>query len=186
MPGGTSTRYHSIYQIHAHSKGFCAHPAEFILDSIQRDVCFVIDLVGFGRQLQGIRIERGLTQEQLAEQSGLSAHYIGNLEQGVRKPSATALLTLCHALGTTPDRLLQDSISEEMRKGLSVDIGHATTLREALHVFEDILSDYFVADEKEPECFGIPQSRIPAPEDEAREDTLSALLLRVPKQNDNP
>lgn len=145
----------------------------------------MINLLGFGRQLQSIRTERGLTQEQLADRSGLSAHYIGNLEQGVRKPSATALITLCHALGTTPDRLLQDSISEEMRQGLSVDISHATTLREALHAFQDILSDYLCGGEEEPECFGIPQSRIPAPEDETREDTLSVLLLRMPKQEDN-
>ena len=96
----------------------------------------------------------------------------------------TALIQLCHALGATPNDLLQDSLSEEMLKGLSVDISHATTLREALDVFVDILSDYLDSEDSEPECFGIPLNQLPMSKEERVDDTLSALLLRLPQENE--
>jgi len=145
----------------------------------------VIDLIGFGMRLQAIRESRDMTQEQLAGKSGLSAHYIGNLEQGIRNPSSTSLLKLCHALGTTPNDLLQDSLSEEMLKGLCVDISHATTLRDALHIFERVLSDYLCADDEVPEVLGIAQNQADPILQEPEADTLSALLLRM-AQETNP
>ena len=78
------------------------------------------DMQGFAARLSALREKRGLTQEELAERSGLSAHYIGNLEQSVRKPSLNTLFILCRVLGSTPDALFQDSITEEMRSGLCV------------------------------------------------------------------
>jgi len=141
----------------------------------------VINLIGFGMRLQSIREARGMTQEQLACMSGLSAHYIGNLEQGVRKPSSTSLIKLCHALGATPNDLLQDSLSEEMLKGLSVDISHATTLRDALNVFERVLSDYLCEDVEESMTFGIDPTQT-AYLEICDADTLSALLLRMTQE----
>ena len=52
------------------------------------------DTQGFAARLSALREKRGLTQEELAERSGLSAHYIGNLEQSVRKPSLNTLFIL--------------------------------------------------------------------------------------------
>ena len=80
----------------------------------------IYDTQGFAARLSALREKRGLTQEELAERSGLSAHYIGNLEQSVRKPSLNTLFILCQVLGSTPDALFQDSITEEMRSGLCV------------------------------------------------------------------
>lgn len=136
----------------------------------------LIDLSAFGRQLQAVRIARSMTQEQLAECSGLSAHYIGNLEQGVRTPSSIALMRLCHALGTTPDHLLKDSISDEMLSGLSVNLSKTTTLRDALVVFDDLLSDYFGFDDEPTEAPAIPS---PSSNPVYAEGTLSDLLLRM-------
>lgn len=45
----------------------------------------------FGRRLQKLRKDRGLTQEQLAEATRLSTTFIGLLEIGVRKPSLKTL-----------------------------------------------------------------------------------------------
>ena len=137
----------------------------------------MIDQIAFGQRIQSIRKSRGMTQEALSEISGLSHHYIGNIEQGVRCPSFYSFIKLCHALGATPNDLLQDSISPEMLEGLSVDVNNATTLREALNVFEGLLGRFFVDDESEPELFGIPLSQIPVSSDHAKLDSLSSLLL---------
>lgn len=90
----------------------------------------IYDTQGFSARLSALREKRGLTQEQLAERSGLSAHYIGNLEQSVRKPSLNTLFILCRVLGSTPDELFQDSITEEMRSGLCSSPEYCT-LRDA-------------------------------------------------------
>lgn len=135
----------------------------------------MIDQSAFGARLQSIRESRKMTQELLAARSGLSAHYIGNIEQGVRMPSANSFMKLCHALGATPNDLLQDSISEDMLNGLSVDISHATTLREVLDVFEGVLGEFF-GDDEEDFLFGIPLSEINIPPIASSQDTLSSLL----------
>lgn len=138
----------------------------------------LINLSAFGRQLQAIRSTRGMTQEQLAERSGLSAHYIGNLEQGVRTPSSIALMRLCHALGTTPDHLLKDSISEEMLSGLSVNLSDTTTLRDALTVFDELLSDYLGFDDEPADYLFSPPDAPPF-----QDGTLSSLLLRMSQKS---
>ncbi len=48
----------------------------------------------------------GITQEQLAERSGLSANYIATLETGARTPSFAALAILADALEAEPSDLL--------------------------------------------------------------------------------
>lgn len=48
-----------------------------------------------------IRKEKGLTQEALAEKSGLSQQYISGLENGQRNPTIVTLFELASALGTT-------------------------------------------------------------------------------------
>lgn len=45
----------------------------------------------FGKRLQKLRKEKGLTQEQLAEKTRLSTTFIGLLEVGMRKPSVKTL-----------------------------------------------------------------------------------------------
>jgi len=46
-----------------------------------------------------IRKEKGLTQEALAEKSGLSQQYISGLENGQRNPTIVTLYELATALG---------------------------------------------------------------------------------------
>ncbi len=54
----------------------------------------------FGARLRGLREARGLTQEQLAERSGLSANAVGALERGERRrPYPHTLQVLAEALG---------------------------------------------------------------------------------------
>jgi transcriptional regulator with XRE-family HTH domain len=60
-----------------------------------------------GRNALRIRKERGLTQEQLAERSGLSQQYISGLEQGRRNPTIVTLYELATALGVSHVTLVQ-------------------------------------------------------------------------------
>ena len=54
-----------------------------------------------GRNLVRLRRERGLTQEQVAELSGVSQQYISGLERGNRNPSVVTLFEIAQALGVS-------------------------------------------------------------------------------------
>lgn len=60
-----------------------------------------------GRNAAPIRKERGLTQEQLAELSGLSQQYLSGLERGRRNPTIVTVNELAVALGVSHLDLLQ-------------------------------------------------------------------------------
>lgn len=51
-----------------------------------------------GRNAERIRKERGITQEKLAELSGLSQQYISGLERGNRNPTIVTVHELAVAL----------------------------------------------------------------------------------------
>lgn len=53
----------------------------------------------FGQEIRRLREETGLTQEQLAERSGLSSIYIGTIENGKRDPSLSTVYGLAKGLG---------------------------------------------------------------------------------------
>lgn len=54
-----------------------------------------------GTNTARIRREKGLTQEALAEKSGLSQQYISGLENGFRNPTIVTLYELATALGVS-------------------------------------------------------------------------------------
>lgn len=63
---------------------------------------FVVDDHGFGSRLRAGRLAGGLSQEQLAERSGLSVHAISELERGrTRWPHPGSVQRLADALGLT-------------------------------------------------------------------------------------
>jgi transcriptional regulator with XRE-family HTH domain len=59
-----------------------------------------------GRNVRAVRQARGMTQEQLAEESGFSQQYISDLERGRRNPTVVSLYELAQALDSTPVELL--------------------------------------------------------------------------------
>ncbi len=61
-------------------------------------------LVKLGKTVREIRLEKGLSQSQLAEQANVSTKYVGVLEGNANRlsnPSAALLRDLCDGLGLT-------------------------------------------------------------------------------------
>lgn len=53
----------------------------------------------YGRALRGLRTERGISQERLAQLAGMDRTYVSGIERGERNPSLANLLRLADALG---------------------------------------------------------------------------------------
>lgn len=55
----------------------------------------------FGEAVRRLRLEAGLSQEELAERAGKDFTLIGGIERGQRNPSFETLLRISAGLGTT-------------------------------------------------------------------------------------
>lgn len=55
-------------------------------------------LLAFGRTLRKARRDRDLSQEALADEAGLSAKHVGEIERANKDPRLTTVLKLCGAL----------------------------------------------------------------------------------------
>ena len=68
-------------------------------------------LVAFSRRLRRIRLERGLSQEQLASLAGLDRTYVSSCETGRRNATIRTISRLSGALGVDPAALVSDLYS---------------------------------------------------------------------------
>lgn len=59
-----------------------------------------------GAHIKAARESSGYTQEQFAEEIGLSIQHISNLERGIAGPSIDAVIKMCRALNVSCDYLL--------------------------------------------------------------------------------
>lgn len=62
--------------------------------------------VEIGKQIHNARVERGITQEQLAEALEMSPQYISSVERGASGISLSALKCICNALSVSSDQIL--------------------------------------------------------------------------------
>lgn len=68
----------------------------------------------FGSELRRLRLEKGLSQQSLAEAGGVSQGMIGHLERGVSQDiQASTLYRLCRALGVGCDHFRPFLAGEE-------------------------------------------------------------------------
>ena len=59
-----------------------------------------------GQKIKALRAEQGITRERLAEQVGVSARFLADVEAGKVGLSLPTLVNLCRTLGTSADYLL--------------------------------------------------------------------------------
>lgn len=64
------------------------------------------ELSKFGKRVRSLRMTKSLSQEQLAELSGLHRNYIGGIERGERNITLLNILRLSKALEISASELL--------------------------------------------------------------------------------
>ena len=70
----------------------------------------MIDYISIGKRIKELRKGKGLTQESLAEMSGIEPSNISHIERGATKPSLPTLVAIANSLGATLDELVYSSL----------------------------------------------------------------------------
>jgi transcriptional regulator with XRE-family HTH domain len=68
----------------------------------------VPEAVAFGERVRALRLKRGWTQEQLAEQAELNSVQVSHIERGANEPKLTTIIRLARALGARSGKLIGD------------------------------------------------------------------------------
>ena len=66
-----------------------------------------------GQAIQRIRKERGMTQEDLADKSGITSNTVSRIERGSLIPALPTLIDICNVLGTGADSILAAYITAD-------------------------------------------------------------------------
>ena len=62
-----------------------------------------------GSVLRAKREKLGMSQEVVAERAGVDRTYISILERGLKSPTLETLEKICSALGTLPERVIEQA-----------------------------------------------------------------------------
>ena len=73
----------------------------------RRQVALSALSAAFSQRLKDTRIDRDLSQVELAEASGVGATYISELERGMSEPTLAIVERLANALGVEPADMLK-------------------------------------------------------------------------------
>lgn len=73
-----------------------------------------------GKVFQEYRQKNNLTQNQVAEMTGLEPRHISQIERGFSKGSIDTLLKLCNAYKITPDIVLYDLLDTDVKNYISI------------------------------------------------------------------
>lgn len=70
--------------------------------------------MNIGNKIREMRIEKGLTQEELADRSELTKGFISQIERDLTSPSVDSLLDILEALGTDPSLFFMRDENEKI------------------------------------------------------------------------
>ena len=90
-----------------------------------------LDFSAIGQRIKEVRTSKKLTQEYLAEKTGVNVSHISNIETNKVKVSLTLLVGICNALDITVDYLLENeyhnptSVTEKELFHAIKDMDHA-------------------------------------------------------------
>ena len=66
------------------------------------------DLQKFGKRLKSLRLDKNLTQLELAEILDMSPNFIGMIERGERNTTVEKVFKIARALGIKPSNLFEE------------------------------------------------------------------------------
>ncbi len=66
------------------------------------------DLERFGKRIKALRIDKGLTQAQLAEVLDMSSNFVGMIERGNRNTTVENVFKLARALNVKPSNIFEE------------------------------------------------------------------------------
>lgn len=67
----------------------------------------------FGRRVRHLRLQLGISQEELAHRCNLHRTYIGGIERGERNPSLRNIVRIAKALGISPSKLFDGLLTKD-------------------------------------------------------------------------
>lgn len=70
-----------------------------------------MDKSTLGKKLRQVRLEKGYTQQSLAEKAGIGNVYLGEIERGLKMPSLNIFIKLIEALDISADYVLRDELT---------------------------------------------------------------------------
>lgn len=70
----------------------------------------------FGSSLRETRIAKHLSQERLAELTGLSTNFVGEMERGLKAPGLAVIVRLARALDVSVYHLLREFTDANVRR----------------------------------------------------------------------
>ena len=65
--------------------------------------------ITIGNVLRAKREKLGASQEEVAERAGVDRTYVSILERGLKSPTVETLEKICAALGTLPERVIEEA-----------------------------------------------------------------------------
>lgn len=73
----------------------------------------MVNYVKMGKRIAEIRKHKGITQETLAEKTGVCPQYLSRIECGKCKPSLETMVNIVNALNCTLDEVICDSVNAD-------------------------------------------------------------------------
>ena len=78
-----------------------------------------VDYKSIGKRIKASRVQRRMTQAELAEKTGMSDVYISYIENGTKRTSLDAILKIVYVLDISLDSLVHENAAVRLPKSLS-------------------------------------------------------------------
>lgn len=66
-------------------------------------------LIALGAAIRAARVERGISQEELAHRAGTDRSYLSSIERGAQNPGIVSILRMAHAMDMTATELFAEA-----------------------------------------------------------------------------
>jgi transcriptional regulator with XRE-family HTH domain len=75
-----------------------------------------IPALAFGQAIKELRLEKSLSQEELAHKASIERSHMGKIERGEHLPNLVLILRIANALSITPGSLI-DKVQSNLQRG---------------------------------------------------------------------